>query len=442
LKKTTIGAIGLLVIGLLYYFTSGSTQLVEEMKKQVNHELTMLQQNGFTIEERETKETQEHFVLNFSEPAKISAYLQTQGVHAKTEELAKFKGLRLGVDATYLNDTYSALSVDIYPQTLSDAMLSSVNQEDKKLLEHIQTMLKNKALLVHMDFNKLLTGFKGYIKDINETITEEVTMNLLAQGMTFEGNIEDEKFKGLNQKIKLLSFSANNGKLAYTLSNTEWEYAITGASVYDTHSKYQIEAFRSVADDLYSVDILNVKGASTTLVENKLLKSSATNSIEKIVIREKQKAYVLSETTLNAEVNNLDMDAFQKLQRVDPEDHEAVNKLSQQILSKGVAFKLNKLSSKEVTADAKPLGGFEVTASGNIDKTFDLSMLKQNPLAFLTAVNTEAHIALSPTLFSLVMQNPKAMLALMLFPPQEKNGQKVYDLSYIKGKLTVNGVSF
>ncbi len=440
-KTTSIAAIGLLLAGFIYYFTTGSTQLIEEMKKQVNHELTTLQKNGFTIEQRETKKNQEHFVLSFSDTKKISSYFNTQGVHAKSKEIEKLQGLKVGVDTTYLNDTYSALSVDIYPLTLPHSMKNPATQDDKKILEHLQKMLKRKALLMHVDFNKLLTGFKGYIKDINETFINDIPIDLLANGMTFEGSIEDKKFKGVEQKINLLSLSANKGQILYQLSHLQWHYTLTGTSMYDTHTKYQIGELKAAADSLYTAILSNLKGESTTLVKHKLLQSHTQNSIETINIQEKNKHYLLKETILNAKVNNLDMDAFEKMQKVDPEDYDAVNKLTQQMISKGVLFTLNELSAKEVSVNRKSLGSFNISGSAEIDKNFKMNALKQNPLAFLTALNTKAHISLSSELFSLVMQNPKAMLALMLFPPQEKNGQKMYDISYIKGKLTVNGVS-
>ena len=69
MKKSGFGIIGLILVAAIYYFTAGSAQITEEMKKQVNNELTTLEQNGFGVNNREIKETEEHFVLSFDDPA-------------------------------------------------------------------------------------------------------------------------------------------------------------------------------------------------------------------------------------------------------------------------------------------------------------------------------------------------------------------------------------
>ena len=160
MKKSGFGIIGLILVAAIYYFTAGSTQISKEIKKQVNDELTTLEQNGFGVNNREIKETEEHFVLSLDNPTKISSYLSSQGAQITQEDILAFKGLKIGVDAKYLNDSYSALSLDIYPVGLSQSMLQEIEEEDKAVLERIKKMMADKTLLVHLDFNKLLTVLK------------------------------------------------------------------------------------------------------------------------------------------------------------------------------------------------------------------------------------------------------------------------------------------
>ncbi len=440
MQKIGFGIIGLVVVAGLYYFTSGSTQITQEIKKQVNHELTTLQQNGFTVEDREIKESEEHFVLSFSEPVKIASYLKTQGIQVKAQDFSSIKGMKFAIDAKYLDDAYSALSVDIYPKKLPEKMVAELKAEEKQLLVRIEKMLADKTLLIHIDFNKLLSGFKGYVKDIDETFKDEVTMNFTAKGMKFEGDLEKEKLKSLQQNIKNISLIADK-EVNITLSNINVNYTLTGSSIYDTESSYKVEQFKIYASDAFNVNISNIEGSSTTGLHSKLLKSAVKNTIDKITFNEKQKKYELNKIDFNAEVNNLDIDAFEQLQTVDPEDHTAINTLIQQVLSRGVSFNISKFSSKEVKVDDRSTGNFNITASGELNKTFDLTGLKENPLALLGGLSTKTYIEASPELFSLLVQDPRAMMVLMLFPPKEKNGQKVYDIQYIKGKLTVNGTS-
>jgi len=63
MRKLGFGVIGLILVAVIYYFTAGSAQITQEIKNQVNSELMTLEQNGFAIQEREIKESEEHFVM-------------------------------------------------------------------------------------------------------------------------------------------------------------------------------------------------------------------------------------------------------------------------------------------------------------------------------------------------------------------------------------------
>jgi hypothetical protein len=226
------------------------------------------------------------------------------------------------------------------------------------------------------------------------------------------------------------------------LKNLTATYTLTGTTNYDTHTAYSLEKLKAYATDNFHMECDNIEGSSTTALHDKLLKSTASSTIGKITLQEKHKSYALTDTSLDVTVDNLDIDAFEKLQKTDPQDRFAINKLSEQILTKGIELNVSNFSSKEVTIQDQPMGSFHLNAYGKIDRSLDLTAAQQNPLILLQALTAKTHIEASPALFSHLMQDPKAMMVMMLIPPQEKHGQKVYDLSYLKGKLTVNGVSF
>jgi hypothetical protein len=441
MRKLGLGLIGIVVLAAIYYFTSGSTRVIEEMKKQVNRELTTLQQNGFGIAKREVKNSEEHFVLDFSEPEKIVSYLKHQGLQVNIKDLSSLKGMKFAVDAKYLNDTYSALSVDIYPKALPSKVITKLQKENATLLKHIEKRIANKALLIHVDFNKLLNGFKGYIKDIDETFKDEVMMNLLAKGMTFEGSIANEKLKEMQQHITKLSLHADKA-VEVSLTDLTVIHTLTGTTDYDTQTTYKLEKLKAYVADNFQIECTNLDGSSTTALHNKLLQSSAHSTIENILLKEKEKRYAFTETSLDVTLNNLDIEAFEKLQKIDSEDHLAINKLSEQILTQGLELNISNLSSKEVNIENQVMGNFYLNAYGKIDPSLDLTTAQQNPLILLQALSSTLHIKASPTLFTHLMQDPRAMMVMMLIPPQEKHGEKIYDVSYIKGKLTVNGISF
>jgi len=439
-KKSGFGIIGLILVAALYYFTAGSTQITEEMKKQVNNELTTLEQNGFGVNDREIKETEEHFVLSFDEPTKITSYLSSQGAQVTQEDILAFIGLKIGVDAKYLNDSYSALSLDIYPVGLPESMIQEIEEEDKTVLERIKKMMADKTLLVHLDFNKLFTGFKGHIKDINETFEEGEKITFISQDFKFEGDVENEKVKTVRQTLKLFSVEANK-ELTMKLSNFTSNYTLIGPSPYDSKSGYTIGKIelQGESEFLMLMKDLNVNAVSS--VKNDLLKSSITTKAELIELTEAQKKYKMNDILFDFNIDNLDIVSFEALQGVDVEDEKAINVLTQKILSKGITMSIPNFSVKKIAENEKTMDGFTLSSSLSMDKSFDINAVSQDPLAALNALSSKTNISVSNELFTRIAQEPRAMMVLMLLPPVEKEGKKIYEIEFIKGKITVNGAS-
>jgi len=420
-KKSGFGIIGLILVAAIYYFTAGSTQITEEMKKQVNNELTTLEQNGFGINNRKIKEREEHFVLSFDNTAKITSYLSSQGAQVTQEDILLFKGLKIGVDAKYLNDSYSALSLDIYPIGLPESILQEIEEEDKAALERLKKMMADKTLLVHLDFNKLLTGFKGHIKDINETFEDEGKVTFISQGFKFEGDIENEKVKTVRQTLKLFSVEADK-ELTMKLSNLRSDYTLTGPSPYDSKSGYTVEKIEIQGEQEFTMFMTNLNINAESSVTNNLLKSVITTKTDEIEITE-----------------DLDIASFEALQYIDVNDEKAINALSQKILSKGITMEIPNFSVKNISENGKSIDGFRLSSSLAIDKSYDINAASQDPLAILNALTSKTNISVSTELFALIAQEPKAMIILMLLPAVEKEGKKIYEIEFIKGKLIVNG---
>ena len=401
--------------------------------------MTTLEQNGFGVKDREVKETEEHFVISFDDSAKITHYLNAQGAQVLEEDMILFEGLKMGVNAKYLNDSYSALSVDIYPVALPKSMMETTDDEDKAAVERINKMIADKTLQVHLDFNKLLSGFKGHVKDINETFEEDKEkVTFISQGFKFEGDIEDEKVKTVRQTLKLLSLDAGK-ELTMKLSNLTSNYVITGASPYDSKSDYSVEKIAIQGEPAFSMLMKNLNVNAVSSVKNDLLKSSFITKTDEIQIIEEQKKYKMNDILFDFNMDNLDIVAFEALQGLDVNDEKAINALSQKILSKGITMNIPNFSVKKIAENGKTMDGFTLSSSLSIDKSFDINAVSQDPLAALNALSSKTNISVSTELFALIAQEPRAMMVLMLMPPVEKEGKKIYEIEFIKGKITVNG---
>jgi len=438
MKKLGYALIGLAAVILIYYFTAGSAQVTENAKQLLNHELNTLQQNGFSVKERKSKPNEDHFVISFDNPDKITQYLNTQGADMTLEDAKALQGLQVGVDAKYLADSYSSLSLDLYPVALPKRML----EEDKRSLQYIEGMLEKRAFLLHIDFNKILSGFKGYIKDIDETIRDNgKKVSIAAKGITFDGAIKKERLHTFSQKIKLLSLDAGK-ELQVKVSNVDGNYMITGETPYDATSYYKIGSMVIKDESGFSLFVKEVENEIKSSVNNGLAKSVITAKAKRIDISENQKAHSLEDIMLDFTIDNLDIAALETLQNTDPEDEVRINELTQQLLSKGITLKLPTFSAKKIIANGTTMDGFLINGSVLIDNTFSTAASTQNPLSALNALQVKMHISVSNELYTLIVQDPRAMILMMMVPPVSKENKKVYDVKFSQGKLTVNGVSF
>jgi hypothetical protein len=408
----------------------------------VNSELATLEQNGFTIQNRDIKKSEEHFIIAFDDPKKIVDFFAAQGAEISMEDVSAFKGLKIGVDAKYLNDTYSALSLDIYPLNLPTGITElDMDKDDKLVIMQLNEILKKKGILIHVDFNKLLSSFKGHLKDIHETLqgANEVKFNM--EGVTFDGEIEKGKISKLNQKVKHITFEAKdeaNVELSEFISN----YKRTGPDSYDSTSGYTVKniiltGINEKSKVLVSID--NMSGNSITTIKNDLAQSSIKATVDKINFEADREKSLLEGITFAFNIKNLDMLALQKLEKVDANNEKEINKLIQELISKGVSMEIPTFEIKKIESEGKKMDGFSLTAHIDVDKSLDLAALQTNPMAAMNAINTKTKVTLSSELFSLIAQQPKAMMVMMLIQPQEINGKKVYEVELKNGSLSVNG---
>ena len=443
-KKLGFAIIGIILVAVIYYFTAGSAQITQEIKNQVNSELATLEQNGFSIKEREIKKSEEHFVIAFDDPKKIVDFFAAQGAEMSMEDASALKGLRIGADAKYLNDAYSALSLDIYPLNLPTSITElDMDKDDKLVIEQLNKILEKKGILVHVDFNKLLSSFKGHIKDIHETLQGEKEIKINVEGVTFKGEIEKGKISKLDQNLKRMTFEAKD-EANIELSELKSNYARTGPSSYDSTSGYSVKnihltGINETSKVLVSID--DMSGDSITSIKNDLAQSSIKATASKVKFETNGEKSLLKGITFNFNIKNLDMLALKKLEDADANNEAEINRLVQELISKGIAMEIPILEIKKIEAEGKSMDGFSLTANIDVDKSLNLAALQTNPMAALNAVNTKTKMTLSSELAALIAQQPRAMLLMMLIPSQEINGKKIYEVELKNGSLSINGKS-
>ena len=440
MKKLGLAILGIVIIAALYYFSTGSEQLKLEMKTQVNKELASLQTEGFSVQNREISEKKEYFILSFDEPEKISKFFTQKGAKVDAKEIEALKGLQVGVDVTYLADTYSAVSFDMYPVTLPTVLTNqALSDEDKKIVAQLKNMMEKKALLVHLSVNKLGTGFKGYVKDIDEVIQGDDKVNFTVTGLTYAGDIKENKISTMQQELKDFSVDVAN-ELSMKLSNLTSDYTMTGTSAYDYKTAYSIEKVILDGKSEFHILIDNLDVASESSVKDGLATGSVQTKTKKINITENQKNTVLETLLFDMKASNFDIKAFEQLEKIDVNNDQEMYAVLQQLISQGIQLDISKFSIAKITTEGQTIDGFSMNTTFQIDKSLNINTLQQNPMLAINAINANLDIALSQGLFAMVAQHPQAVMAMMLFQPKDVNNQKVYKIELQDGSLKVNDI--
>jgi hypothetical protein len=348
--------------------------------------------------------------------------------------------MKLGTDVYYLKDAYSALSADLYPVKLPESLYDNAqDKEDKALLEQIQKMFDKKKLLIHIDVAKNFSDFKGYMKDINETFTGEESLTLRIKDFTFTGETQKERISKIDQKVKEITFEDDKG-ITVTLHNMTTKHTITGPSPYDIDAIYDIERIIMEQTDTFTGEIRGIRITSTEKVTNGLLQSHIKSTAQLFQIEADTEHITVKNINWDARIDNVDIDALKTIQTLDPEkEEEKIQQAFTQMLEKGLHLTINDFSIKEILDQGKNLGGVKLQASLGINKHADLSLAQQNPMLLLDALNTELTLKLSNEIFALVAKDPRAMMLMMLIPPKEEKGHKIYTIIMKNGKTTVNG---
>lgn len=442
-KKLGLGIIGILVVGVIYYFTAGAELITEKIKAQVNKELSSLREQGFSVQkevdQQSSKEEKEHFTLSFDNPQKISNFFISQGAQLTVKDIEMLKGLTLGVDISYQQDVYSAVSFDLYPLTLPDSFMQSprFTPEDKTLLQ-LQEMLKKKTFLVHVDINKLGSGFKGYIKDIHEVFHGDNDTTVSLKNLTYTGELKNSKLKSVTQNMQHFSMHTSN-KLQMTLANLKVTYMLTGDTLYDYNTNYNIEEIVFDANKAIKVHLNHLQVQSNSSVTNALASGTMTSKVKSILIDTKSEKYALKTLVFELGAKNLDIHALDKLQKIGASNEKEVNILLQKLLSNTLSLGIPAFSVASIEQNDKKMEGFELNAKVGINKPLDIKALQANPMSAISAINAHLNLNLSKELYELIAQQPQAMMALMLFQPKDVKGKKSYEVDLKDGKLLVNG---
>ena len=448
MKKTLLGAIAMILVALLYYFTVGSKQITEEIKKGVNSAVLELNSNGFRTQKKKITQTKEHIEIELNNTQKIENLLKNHGfTEIDREKLMALEGAVIGVDIVYNPSPTKAIAMDIYPiktPTLFNQYIKDDN--GTKIKKRVEELLKSRAILTHIEINKLATAFDGYLKDIN--IDNEIKI----LGVKFNGDIKLNSrptIKSIYETIDRIEIKSIEDNMLFRISNVKATIK-NPLEEFKKQSRFSIESIE-IKNVLFSqkngIVVKNLHGESYDRVGvNSLIDSKLKLNISELNItsQTEPKELLFKNLSLESDIKNADMEIFKRLNNMEKmSDEKALKefkKVFQKLAKDKFKIEIKNFSIANIQLEKSKIEGFDLTASIFLDDSIDISTLNSDNI--FDAFNLKLNLEASNELVSAISSNPNAMVLMMILQPIDKNGKKVYNIEYSKGSLKINGKPF
>lgn len=196
------------------------------VENSLDDRLTTLSSYGLEVSKAETDSsylsTKKHFEFLLRDADKFVAYLNKYSDQQIPPYVnAAFEGVLIGADIEYSNIPLSkAVTINIYPLSLSKNMMSSIKEDDLDFYNYLEKFLHSKGVLYHINYNIVSEDFDGYIQDIQESHTlkdgTKLSLNLLSA--TFSGNGELIAPNSIISNIQTINMEIDSAKTKVTFS--------------------------------------------------------------------------------------------------------------------------------------------------------------------------------------------------------------------------------
>jgi len=441
MKKVVLTLMALISIFVIYYITIGSKQITIEVKKEVNREFTKLKGYGFGIEEQNLSNNRQKVILTFEDIDKITTYLNSQGQQINSNDIETIKGMQIGLDIEYNPNISDAIAMDIYPIKLPDNFYQNL---DKREIVELEKIIKEKLLLVHINFNKLLSEFNGYIKDIDKEFkNDSITSHLVMKGAKFDGTIRDNNIENIKQTLEKFSFEFDK-QLNINLNGLTTNIKNHNNNLYNI--EYSIKSFNMTneIDNPFTLKISNIISFSDDRLNKNLLNRKSKSQISSIEFTQNGKKTILSSINIDTYARNINKKVLDELEVIAENIGNSKSiQLLKELIKDNISIEIPNISIDKITYEGKTFDGFKIKALAKVEKDFDLKSLDNNPQLALTKLfNVKINIEASNEFINLISTNPQVMVMMMILQPIDKNGKKYYDIEFNKGELKINGKPF
>lgn len=437
-KRSVFVILGLIALASVYFFATHYIQSnkIITLQQKLNAQLSQICANGFTLSTRGTGEKKEHFTIRLDDPEKASAYLTQKGIPFTVEQAQELQGLKLGVDLAYLDDT---ISLDLYPVALPVLLHTILAQEnDKSILVQFEEMLKEKAFFAHFDVSRSGAAFKGYLKDINETLSGEKEVRFTLQGFHVSGDVENGKLAKLAQTLHSLHLYME-GEMDRYIYGLQHHYAMTGPTVHDHTEEYRIEEIKINEAPEAELHAQDIHILSTSDAKNGLAEEGLRTKIGTMDLLFDKETLGIKNFYLDMHISNIDIRTFETLLKSGPDQEELFNAPAGNTPSPPVHIDIPGLSVEKITFQGKEIDGFTLRSQIDIDSSADISLFMMHPEHVLSKMDATMELSVSKELLALIKEIPEAMLLYMTYRPKSVSDKNIYNIHLQNGLMKING---
>ncbi len=454
MKKILIALI--VIVGIVAILPIVGNSLAQNILKERVDTLTS---NGLSLKNATTESsylnTKKHYEFLLSDAPKFIEYInQYSNAQLPPYVDAMIGGVVIGVDIEYSNFPLSSkVLVDIYPLSLSTAMMDELKKEDTNFYKYVKNLLESKGVLYHMNYYISDELFDGFIKNIDEKY-------LFDNGTKINFKITDATYYGQGPLIAPKDLQAHILDINLKVDTPDDSivfnmHDLSSASTFDSQSTYAssvtIKNFLVLIKETNSgktdVSVDNMKFNVSSNTQGKKAEFYAKSSLGELKINSQFSNIVASGFNYDISLDGVEKDSYEEFRKLtshmnasnSPKFEQELQDIVTKVVSKGLTLSIADLSVKSIGVEnKKPIDGFSIMAKLTIDEDVDLAKkLKTSPMSLAKNVKLTSTMKFSKDFYALINKEAPATVLAGGFA-KEVGNDIIFEIKLIDGNLSIN----
>lgn len=427
--------------------------------KTLNERIEILTANGVELSNSTTDATyfttKKHYEFLVKDANKLVQYLNQYSDNQLPPYVnALIDGVLIGTDLEYSNFPISdALSVDIYPLSLSTGMMQDLKSEDIKFYRYVKNLLESKGVLYHINYNINNLDFHGYIKDIKEeyVLKDSSKVTLALTNVLYQGNGELIAPKSLNSLIGAIDFKVKKEDEEFTLHLKN----LTSSSAFESESTYmsggKIEQFnfaiKGRAENNLRIEVNAIHLNVSSNTQGEKAEFYAKTSLKDLLVETEGSSLKGLDFNYDVSLSDIDKVSLEKLRvLISRSKANSSDQLEEKIivsaidlLSKGLRLSIADFSLAKLQINQeKQIEGFGFKAKLDLKEDVDLQKkLDVSPETVIKNVDMNASLSFSKELFKIINQEIPMVIFANAYA-KEVGENIIFDIRLNRGELSVN----